>query len=220
MNALKAAGKNFLKRIADIICWVVKRLVLMAALIAVAVVAIRLLVPDWSTLYRASRVIEVKDIQMQLQPIGEMATYEANYTLKYTDSSYRQPVILAGILGEDFCYPGTERYIEASYDGRIKVGYRMSDITIDIDETTKTISVTLPEPEILSHEIISVEIDEEKTRNNIFNPVKADDVSTAIEETKDTACEEAIEKYDIYTKARANAEPVSREVRKIVPLQS
>ena len=149
MNTLKAVGRNFLKRIADIICWVVKRLVLMAALIAIAVVAIRLLAPDWSALYRASRVIEVKDIQMQLQPIGEMATYEANYTLKYTDSSYRQPVILAGILGEDFCYPGTERYIEASYDGRIKVGYKMADISFDVDEMTKTISVTLPEPEIL-----------------------------------------------------------------------
>ena len=210
MNTLKAVGKDFLKRIADIICWVAKRLLLMTALIAVAVFAIRMIVPDWSSLYRASRVIEVKDIQMQLQPIGEMATYEADYTLEYTDSSYRQPVILAGILGEDFCYPGTERYIEASYDGKIKVGYRISDIVIDIDETTKTISVTLPEPEILSHEIISVNIDDEKTRNNIFNPIKADTVTTAIEATKDEACEKAIEEYDIYTKARSYAEDLIR----------
>ena len=206
MNTLKAVAQSFLKRVADIICWVVKRLLLMAALIVVAVVAIRLIAPDWSSLYRASRAIEVKDILMQLQPIGEMATYEADYTLEYTDSSYRQPVILAGILGEDFCYPGTERYIEASYDGRIKVGYRMSDIVIDVNEAIKTISVTLPKPEILSHEIISVNIDEEKTRNNILNPIKADTVTTAIEATKDEACEKAIAEYDIYTKARSNAE--------------
>ena len=47
--------------------------------------------------------------------------------------------------------PLTDDEVFFTYGGAIKVGFKLDDIEPEVDEATKTITITVPEPTILSH---------------------------------------------------------------------
>lgn len=74
-----------------------------------------------------------------------------------------------GALGfDDVTVPFTEARHTLQYDGTIKAGFDLTQADVETDDATNTVIVTLPQPQILSHETENVELVDEQ--QNIANP--------------------------------------------------
>ncbi len=91
---------------------------------------------------------ESKSTKLTLEDIGELATQSAYVTEVNVTEDARD---LFGIE-----IPFTQSKTIFSYDVVIKAGINFSDIQYSVDDTSKTISVTLPECKILTNEIQKV----------------------------------------------------------------
>lgn len=90
--------------------------------------------------------------------------------------------------------PFTEKKFIITYNGSIKSGIDLNDVTVAVDNGTKEIKINLPEAKILSHEIDedSIKIFDEKT--SIFNPLKIEDFKAFATDQKDNVEKEATDK--------------------------
>lgn len=90
--------------------------------------------------------------------------------------------------------PFTEKKFIITYNGSIKSGIDLNDVTVAVYNNKKEIKVNLPEAKILSHEIDeeSIKIFDEK--NSIFNPLKVEDFKSFATDQKDSVEKEAIKK--------------------------
>lgn len=69
--------------------------------------------------------------------------------------------------------PLTRKSFIVSYDGTIKAGVNLADLTVQVSDTAVT--VTLPPATILSHEIPEDSIEIFDETHNIFNPIEISD---------------------------------------------
>lgn len=120
----------------------------------------------------------------QLTQISELAAVNYQYTnmAQFTSSNDFYGVTI----------PFTTKKFILTYDGRIKAGVDLSQARIDVSEASVT--VTLPAPRILSHEIDenSMEVFDEKT--SIFNPFTVEDFSSFQADQKAEMERKAVEK--------------------------
>lgn len=152
--------------------------------------------------------ISLDIINAEIREIGELATMEYIYTnaAKFTDS--RQI--------KDWNIPFTEKSFIIKWDGVIKAGIDVTQITTELDNTNKTIIIYLPEAEILSHDTNedSVEILDES--NGLFNSVSIKDKVQFDAETVKEMEERAIEN-GLLTKAQENAEEIILKLISAIP---
>ncbi len=120
----------------------------------------------------------------QLIQISELAAVNYQYTnvAQFTSSNDFYGVTI----------PFTTKKFILTYDGQIKAGVDLSQAKIDVSEASVT--VTLPAPRILSHEIDenSMEVFDEKT--SIFNPFTVEDFSSFQADQKAEMERKAVEK--------------------------
>ena len=104
-------------------------------------------------------------LESRLTEIAELATVSYHYTnmAQFESSSDFYGVKI----------PFTTKRFILSYDGEIKGGVDLSEAVVEVRDTVVT--VTLPAPEILSHEILqdTLEVFDEKT--SIFNPFRVEE---------------------------------------------
>ena len=164
---MRKDGKGgFIRRGAEHAVRTVVQSVLTAALVVAAVFfGIRYL-PDLF-----SNRVQVTDLvaESRLEAIGEFATYQYAYSGVQEKSDTRY-------LLEGIAIPGTTNYQKYAYEGLIKVGYRVADMKIHVDNLRKEIYVTLPEPAVLSN-TIQQDTSVYEQRNNILNPIQGDAVA-------------------------------------------
>lgn len=88
--------------------------------------------------------------------------------------------------------PFTTKSFIVSYDGVIKAGLDLDGISAVVDEAAKTVTVTLPDSRILSHEIPedSLEIFDES--DNLFNRISIEDYAGFTKDQKETMEQRAI----------------------------
>lgn len=111
--------------------------------------------------------ITLEVIQTELKDIGELATTEYLYTnaAKFTDSKKIKNWNV-GI---------TEKSFILKWDGCIKAGIDIEQLTTALDDANKCITVYLPAAKILSHDIDEDTVELLTQKNGLFNPVKLDD---------------------------------------------
>ena len=104
----------------------------------------------------------------------------------------------------------TNRFL-LTYDGVIKAGIDMTEVKVDVDQGVKTVTVILPQAEILSHEIDedSVKIYDEKT--SIFNAFTIEDYTSFYADQKKTVEKKARDK-GLLTEAQTQAENAVRQL--------
>ena len=104
----------------------------------------------------------------------------------------------------------TNRFL-LTYDGVIKAGIDMTEVKVDVDQSVKTVTVTLPQAEILSHEIDedSVKIYDEKT--SIFNAFTIEDYTSFYADQKKTVEKKARDK-GLMSEAQTQAENAVRQL--------
>nr|WP_257607924.1 DUF4230 domain-containing protein [Thomasclavelia cocleata] len=119
----------------------------------------------------------------QLQEIEELATLSYNYTKvgKFSDN----------LTFNGWDIPLTQKSFLITYDGRLKAGIKMNNIKIEIDNNTITVSI--PDIEILSNEIDESSIEVYDETKNVFNPISINDYTKFAKKQKDAVAEEAIE---------------------------
>ena len=138
-------------------------------------------------------------LHSEINNIGELATVEYLFTdaSKFSDS--RQI--------KNWNIPFTEKSFILKWNGVIKAGVNLEQVTIEVDEEEKKIIVSVPPAEILSYVIDndSVEVLDEK--DNIFNNITVDDKIQFDKATEDAMKNRAIEN-GLLEKAQKNAEDI------------
>ena len=144
--------------------------------------------------------VTVEEVEVKLNEIGELSTVEGEYTVDLGKNFSRYFL-------DDIKIPGTTNSIEMKCKGIVKVGYDFDQIGIRIDEVSKHIYITLPEPQINSNEIIFDENMECIEKNNVLNPIDFEQYRSMFTEIKEKGLKEAEEK-GLYENVEKNAQHV------------
>lgn len=123
-----------------------------------------------------SEQIDLSVMAKEIQAIGELATMEYLYTDagRFMDNMQIQGIDI----------PLTTKSFLIKWDGVIKAGIDVTQITMSTDEGSKKITVYIPQARILSHEIDNDSLETLDERNNIFNKITVDNVNTFMTESK------------------------------------
>lgn len=143
-------------------------------------------------------VLDSATIEEEVKDIGELATAEYNYTNVGTLDSDSK------FFNTNFKIPGTAKSIVVTMEGKIKAGIQTADIKVTVDEDNRTIVVSIPKAQILSHELdeSSMEVFDEST--GIFSKVTMKDSSEVREKIRQKSEETAL-KSGLLNQAETNA---------------
>ena len=156
-------------------------------------------------LYEASKPkISAITLKQQIMNINELTTVEYNYT---NMGQFKNTTDFYGLR-----LPFTTKEFIVSYDGVIKAGVDLAKAEIDVKETV--ITVTLPNAEILSHEVDenSFQIYDEKS--GLFNKITLGDYTAFQQEQKKTMEDKAMSS-GILEKAYDNAKTTVKNILEV-----
>ena len=146
---------------------------------------------------RSIPVITSETLKRQLNALSELVTQEYIYT-----NADQRTDDVKWLFG--WTRPFSESSLLITYDGTIKAGINMSEVQVEIDEESRTVTVTLPASEIIE---------------NIFNEITFDDYNTFISEQKIVMEQKAIEN-GILTRADAEARKILETFLTFLPEMS
>ena len=189
--------KGFFRRAANVIGGI---------LMGVGVLAIIVLFTGWkpfgtsgSVKYSGSReaiieeeekfhgiILTNENVMSQLSEISELMTYEQEYAGRASVVDSIQ------VPYTDMDIWGTQHEIEIMYSGTIKVGYDLRQMNVVVNNQKKEIYVTLPKEPIIDNNLPQESVTCVQD-NNIFNPIRADEVSVRLSEVKAMQLQEAID---------------------------
>lgn len=152
-----------------------------------------------ATYEEATKEIDINVIQNKIQSIGELATIEYLYTDagKYENSKQ--------LWGKDVIF--TNKSFIAKWDGIIKAGIDVNQISIEIVSQNKEIVIKMPQAKILSHEIDDTSFETLDEKNGLFNSIEIDDIRDFDEQSK-IAMEKRVIDNGILDKAMDNAKTI------------
>lgn len=109
------------------------------------------------------RIVTEEEVEVVLVDISQFSTYSGEYTATKS-AEYTRYFI------DNFAVPGTTNTINLECKGVVKVGYEVEDITVEVDNDSQKIYISLPVPKVLDNYVIwdTVKCQEE---NNILNPI-------------------------------------------------
>lgn len=147
----------------------------------------------------ASPKINLDIIHSEIKSIAELATFEYMFTdaAEFSDSKQIK----------NWNIPFTEKSFILRWSGEIKAGVDLEQVNIEVDETEKTILVTLPAAKILSYSIDSDSVEVLNEKDNIFNNISVNDKVKFDAKTEDAMKKRAIEN-GLLEKAQKNAEDI------------
>ena len=90
--------------------------------------------------------------------------------------------------------PFSNREFVAMYDGYITAGIDLKEVQFDVDETSETITVTMPKSKIFDHNIPQETINVVVAKDGLFNPIDFNDYNRFISGEKEVMEETAIGK--------------------------
>lgn len=135
----------------------------------------------------ASREVDIELIRSEIQDIGELVSIEYLYTDagKFEDA--------AKLFGKEIPFSFTTKSFIAKWDGIIKAGINVDEVTIACDDTKKEIIVHVPDAKIISHELDEESIQTLDEKNGLFNTIKVDDIREFDAISKEAMEQRAIE---------------------------
>ena len=101
--------------------------------------------------------------------------------------------------------PGTSSKAIMTYQGVIRAGLDFDLITMEVDASARTVTLSIPAPRILSNEIDLDSCEVYDEQNSIFNKIDVHNYNQSLAEMKSRAEAQALEN-GILSAARSNAE--------------
>ncbi|MBP5492682.1 MAG: DUF4230 domain-containing protein [Clostridiales bacterium] len=125
-------------------------------------------------------------VMTELNAISELMTYSENYagTATVVDSIQ--------VPYTDMDIWGTQHQIEIMYSGTIKVGYDLEQVKVTVNNQKKEIYVVLPKTPIVDNNLPQEKVTVVQD-NNVFNPIRADEVNVRLSEIKEDQMRIAVE---------------------------
>ena len=154
-------------------------------------------------IHEARPVITNSLVSDRLTALQELVTTEYIYTNSGKYENRNQITI----IGQDIGIPFTAKRFIVAYDGRIKVGVDLSQARVEVNETARAVTVTLPKSQIVSHETFEdtlVVLDE---TNNVFNPISIENYNEFVSGQKADMEQKAIGR-GVLTNADAEAKRI------------
>ena len=143
--------------------------------------------------------VESRNIAFGLKDMGELVTQAGYFTNVQSSTSTRQ------LFGLDIPFT-TIKYIY-SYDGVVKAGLDFAGIEVQVDDANRTVTVRLPEIEILDVNIDNDSLKIYDESQSIFTPLHISDVNEAQIELKEQVRQTAIDN-GILEEAEKNARTI------------
>lgn len=143
--------------------------------------------------------VESRNIAFGLKDMGELVTQAGYFTNVQSSTSTRQ------LFGMDIPFT-TSKYIY-SYDGVVKAGLDFAGIEVQVDDANRTVTVLLPEIEILDVNIDNDSLKIYDESQSIFTPLHISDVNEAQIELKEQVRQTAIDN-GILEEAEKNARTI------------
>lgn len=143
--------------------------------------------------------VESRNIAFGLKDMGELVTQAGYFTNVQSSTSTRQ------LFGMDIPFT-TSKYIY-SYDGVVKAGLDFAGIEVQVDDANRTVTVLLPEIEILDVNIDNDSLKIYDESQSIFTPLHISDVNEAQIELKEQVRQTAIDN-GIFEEAEKNARTI------------
>ncbi len=112
--------------------------------------------------------------------------------------------------------PFSDVSLLATYDGTITTSIDLKEVKFDINEHTKTITVTLPASRIFDHNIPQETINVLEVKNNLFNKISLNDYNKFIAAEK-IEMEKVAEEQGLLTQADENAQRLLEAFLKTIP---
>ena len=144
--------------------------------------------------------ITAQDVEMALEPASELVTSVYRYKNAASVQAVKKLV--------DFDLPGTLSRAVFTYSGTVKMGFDLSDIAIEVDDATKTITITLPPFDIISSEIDMDSFEFVLEDQSLFNPIDPSEYTGALSKLKQEANTQARNDEDFMRQAKLNAQTV------------
>lgn len=147
------------------------------------------------------RIITMEEVEVVLVDISQFSTYSGEYTT--TKSAEYTRYFL-----DNIAVPGTTNTITLECKGIVKVGYDVEKITIEVDNDSQKIYISLPAPKVLDNYVIwdTVKCQEE---NNILNPIDFEQYQTLFAEIEEDGLA-LVEADGIYADAEENMMTIIR----------
>lgn len=166
--------QNFTKKLLSI---TITKYILIALISGLAVILLL------SSIYRPIDN-DVKVTNFGLKNIGQLCTQEAYVTEVNSTKSPRK------MFGIDI--PFTQSHYIYSFDFIIKAGFEVNEIIPEVNEETKTVTITLPKAQILSNEVVLDSFKVFLEEESIFNQMHLEDNNSAFMEMQRNAEKTAI----------------------------
>lgn len=152
--------------------------------------------PDLS----GSKIIVSNNVEGTIQDIGQLATAEYVYTV--TQTADKEAFEVLGIK-----LPFTSSRVIYSYSGVIKAGIEFSEVKVNVNDSNKTITVTLPDPIQISNEIDNDSLMVYDEKYSLFNSFTFSDMNMSQEELK-KAAETSSAERGLFDNAIVNAKTI------------
>ena len=141
--------------------------------------------------------ITIVDLEEQLSSLSELVT--AKYFFR---NSAREDASKTWIWG--WTLPFSDTSLLVAYDGTIKAGIDFNAIKIEVNESQRKITVTLPASKILDNNIPQETINVLEVKNNLFNEVTFADYNQFISDQKKVMEQKAVDQ-GLLTEANTSA---------------
>lgn len=138
-----------------------------------------------------------------IAPASQLLTTKYYYTNAETYRGSKQ-------IG-DATLPGTENVVIYTYSGTVSLGIDLSQTTYQVDNSTKTIRVTLPDVQIIANEIDQSSFEPEYESYSVLNPITLQDAYKSEDELKQEAADKVLANEELMQTALKNAQNVIRD---------
>ena len=145
--------------------------VLACAMVFICTVVSMMIINKFDLFGTSRNAVTSEFIGHRIQEISELGTLHHQYRKM---ASYQDVAKLVESLPDWRINRSIKEFV-LIYKGDVKLGYDMKDIQIFVDKITKTITITLPDPKILSHSIDFESIDVVMEKAGWFNNIKFED---------------------------------------------
>lgn len=147
-------------------------------------------------------VLKISTVERKLEAAGELVTLRDEYVGGGEKKDYKK--------AWGFKVPGTTDQIVYTYEGCICAGINVEEVTVSVDNDKKTITISLPEPYIISNELYEDKFKTWDIKNSVFNSSSLAEYGKLAESIKTQEQEELLNEEGFSEKVRENAESVFR----------
>lgn len=145
-------------------------------------------------------MLTISNVEKVLKPASDLVTIRYCYTDADTYENTKE------FFGKKL--PFTTDKVVFTYDGVISAGIDFSAVQYDIDNDSKVIHITLPEPGIISNEIDESSFKFPYISDSVFNSTDMSDYIELIDQLKKEKAQKVLKDTEFMNSAKENTEKV------------